>query len=86
MIKDYLIKFKEQKPIKVNQSEFVQVFWNYEEKETHIIDVSEDVNLGIVIENIIFKEVIFTIIADDYDDLQETDKQMNVKWKGVKQI
>lgn len=86
MIKDYLIKFKEQKPIRVRESEFVQVFWIYEEKETYIIDVSEDVNLGIVIENIIFKEVIFTIIADDYDDLQETDKQMNVKWKGVKQI
>ena len=86
MIKDYLIKFKEQKPIRVRESEFVQVFWIYEEKETYIIDVSEDVNLGIVIENIIFKEVIFTIIADDYDDLQETDKHMNVKWKGVKQI
>lgn len=75
MIKDYLIKFKGQKPIRVNQSEFVQVFWIYEEKETYITDVSEDVNLGIVIENIIFKEVIFTIIADDYDDLQEGDKQ-----------
>ena len=86
MIKDYLITFKGQKPIRVRESEFVQVFWIYEQKEMHITDVSEDVNLGIVIENIIFKEVIFTIIADDYDDLQETDKQMNVKWKGVKQI
>ena len=86
MIKDYLIKFKGQNPIRVRESEFVQVFWIYEEKETHITDVSEDVNLGIVIENIIFKEVIFTIIADDYDDLQEADKQMNIKWKGVKQI
>lgn len=85
MIKDYLIKFKGQKPIRVRESEFVQVFWNYEKKETHITDVSEDVNLGIVIENIIFKEVIFTIIAEDYDDLQEADRQMNVKWKGDKQ-
>lgn len=82
MIKDYLIKFKEQKPIKVNQSEFVQVFWIYEEKETHITDVSEDVNLGIVIENIIFKEAIFTIIADDYDDLQELDAKLCEKKKG----
>ena len=86
MIKDYLIKFKGQNPIRVRETEFLQVFWTYEEKETYIKDVFEDVNLGIVIENIFFKEVILTIIADDYDDLQEADKQMNIKWKGVKQI
>ena len=86
MIKDYLIKFKGQNPIRVRETEFLQVFWIYEEKETHITDVFEGVNLDIVIENIFFKEVIFTIIADDYDDLQEADKQMNIKWKGVKQI
>lgn len=76
MIKDYLIKFKGQKPIRVRESEFVQVFWIYEEHKTHITDVSENVNLGIVIENIIFKEVIFTVIADDYDDLQELDAKL----------
>ena len=86
MIKEYLIKFKGQEPIRVRETEFLQVFWIYEEKETYITDVFEGVNLGIVIENIFFKEVIFTIIADDYDDLQEADKQMNIKWKGVKQI
>lgn len=79
MIKDYLIKFKGQKSIRVHESEFMQCFWIYKEKETHITDVSEDVNLGIVIENIIFKEVIFTIIADDYDDLQELDAKLNGK-------
>lgn len=71
MIKDYLIKFKNQNEKSIDKNEFKRCFHFYASKERYIVDADENVFLGIIKEKFIFKECTLTIVADDYEDLIE---------------